>query len=165
METNIKLQTLIIAVILVGLLCLMSLLWSCRAALIPSAIGDSAVSDASGVTVYTQSGSYPSDTKEIDLYIYNHTGGEIAFGIDWELEVKQGDSWYMIPFKDGVEWIELAQTVADSETGKITVDLSKLDYSLATGKYRVIKNINGSYYTAEFTVDDNATEDGEVTFQ
>lgn len=165
METNIKLQALVMALILAGLLCTMSALWSCEAVLAPSDVGASAASEANGVTVYTQAGSYPTGTSAICLYIYNHTGSDITFGADWKLEVEKGDSWFTVPFKEEIAWPELAQSVADGVTGKLTVDLSYLDYKLTEGKYRVVKDINDSHYAAEFALDNKATEYGEVTYK
>lgn len=77
--------------------------------------------------------------------------------------MKQGETWYEIPFKKDTLWPELAQTVADGETGSLTLNLSLLDYKLTEGEYRVVKDINGITYAAEFIVDKNAYSEEEAT--
>ena len=58
-----KLQTLVMAIILVGLLCVASALWSCGASLVPSETGDTAVASGGGITVHTLLKAYPPDCQ------------------------------------------------------------------------------------------------------
>lgn len=149
-------STLVMGVILLVLMLIMAALWSCADGLAPSTVAADTPSEQDGIGIYTASQAYPPDTGIITLVIENKSGGEIAYGLEWNVEVKRGESWYKIPFREPVTIPDIAMVVKDGETGSLTVDISTLDYRFTPGTYRLVKNVGGVTLAAEFKIEENA---------
>lgn len=149
-------STLVMGLILIGLLCVMSALWSCSEGLTPSDIAADTPAEHGGIRVYTASDTYPPDVGSITLKVENKSGSETAFGIEYNAEILQGDTWYKLPFKDVITIPDIAMIVGNGETGELKIDLTLLANKLSPGTYRIIKNVSGTTLTAVFKVETNA---------
>jgi hypothetical protein len=148
-------QTLVMSLILFGLLCVMSALWSCSDGLPPSQTAADTPSEAGGVRIYTASDKYPVGVDSVTLQIENKSGGEVAFGLEWRAEVNRAGTWYKIPIKSQITIPDIARFASDGDTGSLALDFSWLDYNLNEGHYRIVKDIGGTTLAAEFEITKN----------
>ena len=144
---NIKTLTLL-TVLLLGLL-----LSSCGAPMTPSAVTPAAAD--SGITLKTQFPVYAPDVPFIQFTITNNSGAMAEFGTSWTLERLDDGTWYAVPFKPDTAWTMPLYMLSDGGTASDTAHLSILDHKFKAGTYRIVKEINDSFYTAEFSVGDS----------
>ena len=135
------------------LLLLGLLLISCGAPMTPSTVTPAA--NDSGITLQTQFPVYAPDVPFIQFTISNNSGEMAEFGTEWTLERLDGDTWYTVPFKPNTAWTQPLYMLSDGGTAAHTAYLSMLDHKLKEGTYRIVKEINNTPYTAEFTVGDS----------
>ncbi|MBQ7983669.1 MAG: hypothetical protein IJ302_08865 [Clostridia bacterium] len=135
--------------LLTAVLCL--LLASCEP-LLPSQITpDSA---AAGITLETQFPVYHRNVEKIQFIIRNNSGETAEFGTPWYIEKYKDGTWYTVPFLPDTSWTMPLIMLADGGTTSDTAVLSMLDHNFTDGTYRILKEINGRYYAAEFTIGD-----------
>ena len=134
------------------LLCLLGLI-SCGAPMTPSSVTPG--SSADGITLETQFPVYAPDIEVIQFRIENHSGKIAEFGTTWTLERMEDDVWYTIPFAPDTGFTMPLILLADGGASSGAVHLSMLDHKLKKGSYRIVKEINGTPYTVEFTVGDS----------
>ena len=132
-------------------LCL--LLASCGAPLTPSAVTPAA--EENGITLKTQFPVYAPDVPFIQFSITNNSGEMAEFGTEWSMERLEGDVWYSIPFKPNTAWTQPLYMLLDGGTASDTAHLSMLDHKFKDGTYRIVKEINDTFYTAEFAIGDS----------
>jgi len=154
-KMQIRTSTLLMDIFLIGLLCVMSALWSCSSGLPPSSVPADTPAEHGGIRIYTKSEVYSTGTSFIELIIENTSGGEIAFGLEWSAEVKLGDRWYKLPFKEPITIPDIARTVSSGESGSLNIDLSTLDFKIEAGTYRIVKSVGDVTLAAEFKVEES----------
>ncbi len=133
------------------LLLLGFLLLSCS--MTPSSVIPGAAED--GITLKTQFPVYAPDVPFIQFTIENNSGDTAEFGTPWMIERLEGDTWYTVPFAPDTTWNMPLIMLADGGTASGTAYLSMLDHKLKNGTYRIVKEINDTFYTAEFSVGDS----------
>lgn len=94
--------------------------------------------------------SLPVDTKELKAFIKNNGSEDIFYGADYSIEKLNGGNWEAVPGVSDLAFIDIAYSVAAGAEQEFTVDLSQLNPSLDAGNYRLVKNINGQTFYAEF---------------
>ncbi|MBE6613898.1 MAG: hypothetical protein E7631_01155 [Ruminococcaceae bacterium] len=134
---------------LLSLLALAALLTGCTP-LSPSPHGDVPKSDT--VTMSTQFPVYDKDIDRIQVIIENGGETNLNYGVEWAMEVQQGGSWKQIPYAEGYAWIQPLISLMPAGTYSYYVSMDMLDYDLKDGTYRVVKEISGEVYTAEFMI-------------
>ena len=132
------------------LACLLGLLFSCGMS--PSEITPD---NGGSITLQTQFPIYAPDVPFIQFSIINNSGDVAEYGTEWTLERLDGDIWYTVPFKPNVAWTQPLFMLSDGGTASDTMVLSVLDHKLKDGTYRIVKEINDTFYTAEFKVGDS----------
>jgi hypothetical protein len=105
---------------------------------------------ATPIDVMITSTSYPVGTASLTLYIMNNSAEDIYYGVDYSIEELIDNTWSVVPATADLMFIDLAQLLAANSKQEFVVDLSQLNPSLAAGSYRVVKNINGTQFYAEF---------------
>ena len=129
------------------------LLISCGAPLTPSTVTPAAEED--GITLKTQFPVYAPDVPFIQFTISNNSGELAEFGTEWALERLEGDTWYAVPFKPNTAWTQPLYMLLDGGTAADTAHLSMLDHKFKDGTYRIVKEINDTFYSAEFKIGDS----------
>ncbi|SHK26541.1 hypothetical protein SAMN02745136_02125 [Anaerocolumna jejuensis DSM 15929] len=94
--------------------------------------------------------SLPVGTKELKALIKNNGSEDIFYGADYSIEKLKGGDWKVVPGIADMAFIEIAYSAAPGTEQEFTVDLSRLKPSLKAGSYRLVKNINGQTFYAEF---------------
>lgn len=89
-------------------------------------------------------------TNEIKAVIKNNGSEDIFYGADFSIEKLNGGNWETVPGVSELAFIDIAYLAAPGSEEEITVDLSLLKPSLDAGNYRLVKNINGQTFYAEF---------------
>ena len=129
------------------------MLASCGTPLTPSTVTPAA--ETTGITLKTQFPVYAKDVEFIQFRIENNSGEMAEFGTMWTLERQEDGIWYSVPFAPDTGWTMPLIMLSDGGVTSDTVHLSMLDHKLKDGTYRIVKEINGTPYTAEFTVGDS----------
>lgn len=105
----------------------------------------------SPISLILEPKSYPVGTKSLTLKIKNASDAEISYGVDFSIEqLIGGDAWGVVPATENLMFIEIAQLLQANSEADFVVDLSQLAPSLEEGTYRIVKNINGEVFYAEF---------------
>ncbi len=134
-------------------LVLVLMLVSCGAPMTPSTVTPAA--EENGITLKTQFPVYAPDVPFIQFSIINNSGETAEFGTEWSIERLEGDMWYSVPFKPDTAWTMPLYMLLDGGTAAHTAHLSILDHKFKEGTYRIVKEINDTPYTAEFSIGDS----------
>lgn len=94
--------------------------------------------------------SLPAGVKELKAVIKNTGSEDIFYGADFSIEKLNGGNWETVPGVSELAFIEIAYSAAPGAEEEFTVDLSLLNPALDAGNYRLVKNINGQTFYAEF---------------
>lgn len=137
----------------VSVLTVLALLLSSCGGLQPSQITPGQAED--GIVLKTQFPVYAPDVPFIQFTIENNSGDMAEYGTPWSLERLEDDLWYTVPFAPDTGWTMPLIMLSDGGTSSDTVHLSMLDHKLKKGVYRIVKEINDTPYTAEFSVGDS----------
>lgn len=128
-------------------------LLSCTGTLTPSQITPG--TDEDGIVLKTQFPVYAPDVPFIQFSIANNSGETAEFGTEWKIERLEDDGWYTLPFKPDVGWTQPLFILSDGGTSSGTAHLSILDHKFKDGTYRIVKEINDTFYLAEFQIGDS----------
>lgn len=128
-------------------------LFSCTGTLTPSQVTPG--TDEDGIVLKTQFPVYAPDVPFIQFSIANNSGETAEFGTEWTIERLEDDGWYTLPFKPDIGWTQPLFGLLDGGTSSDTAHLSILDHKFRDGTYRIVKEINDTFYTAEFLIDDS----------
>lgn len=110
--------------------------------------GDTAANASLDLTL--PESSLPVGTRELKATIKNNGSEDIFYGADYSIEKLNGTNWEAVPGISDIAFIDIAYSVAPGSEQEFTADLSQLKPSLDTGKYRLVKNINGQTFYGEF---------------
>lgn len=107
--------------------------------------------EAAQMVMKTERADYDVNIDSIELEIYNATGGEVSYGLDFSLQRTIGDQTVDVEPKRPVVVPELAAVLANGATGRETVRMDGYT-PLEPGEYRLIKRIHGYEIPAGFTI-------------
>jgi hypothetical protein len=91
-------------------------------------------------------------SKELTLKLENNGAEDVFYGLEFSIETLNGNNWEVVPAVNNLMFIEIAYTLTAGSSEDFVIDLSSLNPSLTAGSYRVVKNINGIPYYAEFEI-------------
>lgn len=128
-------------------------LLSCTGTLTPSQVTPG--TDEDGIVLKTQFPVYAPDVPFIQFSIANNSGETAEFGTEWTIERLEDDGWYTLPFKPDISWTQPLFGLLDGGTSSDTAHLSILDHKFRDGTYRIVKEINDTFYQAEFQIGDS----------
>lgn len=94
--------------------------------------------------------SYPLDVEQLTVTITNHTDAEISYGTYYSIEIFQNDQWHAIPFAEDFGFNDIAILLAPGKAQKESIDLQASDFVFTEGRYRLVKELGGQVYSAEF---------------
>lgn len=104
------------------------------------------------IVVRTQYPVYGDDCVEISLYIENFSSENVEYGAEWILEKRSGDEWRKMKFIDDLAWVQPLYTLAPGGVDIANCSLEIFKYKLTDGEYRIVKELNGVWRAAEFTI-------------
>ena len=110
--------------------------------------------DASNVVLSTQYPVYGNDCDYIVVIVENNTDEKVMLGLYCMMEKKVGDEWMFVRHASGGTDDIGFYCEPDNSFSTICY-LSSLDYDLDDGEYRIVKQVDGFWYAAEFTVGDS----------
>ena len=119
-------------------------------AMVPSPHGE--IASGSAVRMYTQFPVYDKSIDRIQVILDNGGETNLEYGTEWAVEKKQGDAWVQVPFIPNSAWTQPLLVLAPGGTDSYYVHTSMLDHTLRDGQYRVVKEVSGTVYGAEFTI-------------
>lgn len=114
----------------------------------------SGMTDASNIVLSTQYPVYGNDCEYIVVIVENSTDENVMLGLYCMLEKKVGDEWMFVRHASGGTDDVGFYCEPDNSFSTICY-LSSLDYDLEDGEYRIVKQVDGFWYAAEFTVGDS----------
>lgn len=114
----------------------------------------SGMTDASNIVLSTQYPVYGNDCEYIVVIVENNTDENVMLGLYCMLEKKVGDEWMFVRHASG--GTDDVGIICEPDNSFSTICyLSSLDYDLDDGEYRIVKQVDGFWYAAEFTVGDS----------
>ena len=117
----------------------------------------SGMTDASNIVLSTQYPVYGNDCEYIVVIVENSTDENVMLGLYCMLEKKVGDEWMFV--RHAIGGTDDVGFYCEPDNSFSTICyLSSLDYDLDDGEYRIVKEVDGFWYAAEFTVDDAASD-------
>lgn len=110
--------------------------------------------DESDVILRTQYPVYDPSCEYVQVIIDNYTDEQVRYGEHWKIDQKLDGEWQPVEFKNyGFNDIGLG---ADAHSGNAySCRLSMLASELEEGEYRILKEIDGEVYAAEFRIGDS----------
>ena len=110
--------------------------------------------DESDVILRTQYPVYDPSCEYVQVIIDNYTDEQVRYGEHWKIDQRLDGEWQPVEFKNyGFNDIGLG---ADAHSGNAySCSLSMLASELEEGEYRILKEIDGEVYAAEFRVGDS----------
>ena len=86
------------------------------------------------------------DDKIIDetmtIVITNESEIQYEYGMGYDLEIKEGNSWYVVSPKYELYNLLIAYTINPGETREININLASAHGKLSSGHYRLIKEFS-----------------------
>lgn len=135
--------------LLIGLLTL-ALLTACSVSLDKGKLEQTRYGDTdfeSGVLMMVSPDVVSSDTKTLLLNIENATDKKCTFGLEYTLEVQLDEAWYVVPPKQEISVIAIAQVLDPGGSAQLEALLADAYGKLPEGTYRYVKSFsleNGS---------------------
>ncbi len=125
-----------------------------------SAYGEQ-VNDLEGVTIELTEDRYQPEGDTFELRVTNHSDDQITYGVEYALEYYNEDKWCEVETDEEISFIMIAHILEPDEEATEEINLTYYE-PLATGRYRVIRQINGEPMAAEFeVVEENEQKDEE----
>lgn len=119
----------------------------------PSIYTDADFDTSGDIAIETEYEVYGSDAPWVSYTITNRTTDEQVYGVPFSVEVKQNDAWYQVPFpEEETAWITIGIILKPNGINADSFSFSQLDYNFPDGQYRLIKEIDGKRYFAEFQI-------------
>ena len=99
---------------------------------------------------HTDGSSYSKGIQAINIEVINNSKHEIGYGIGSSLE-KEGEFWMEVVPSIETSIKEIGIILKPGEQRKETIELTSYPL-LPEGTYRVIRNISGNVYSANFDI-------------
>ena len=115
-----------------------------------SELDDDSIMDWAHLTTeYRQYELDTLDATDIRLRISNSSEDLFSFGEEFRIEKKEGDEWFVVPFKPNTAFILRGRIVEPGSTTETVLDMQLLENTLTRGEYRVVipaaKGIGGTF--------------------
>ena len=113
---------------------------------------DASLLNPTGVTLRTQHAIYDDSCNYVLIYAENESDESLRYGTEWELEKLVRGVWRTVEPDINVSFTDLAIPLDAGSTNAFVCNLFAYADSLTDGEYRIVKDISGAYYTAEFLI-------------
>ena len=97
---------------------------------------------------------YDSECEKIHITIENCSDEKIEFGSPWYLQRQYGKRWYRVYPDEGVLYFtDILYYLMPGTKRYDSCFMNTYRNSMKKGRYRIVKEINGEWYTAEFEIE------------
>lgn len=118
-------------------------------------------SSKNGITLETEKEKYKTLDNEITVNIQNENGIPFSFGEEFSIQKNIDGTWYVVPFKEGMDMFYLVGTRLKPKSSTTqTILLNRLENNLSPGEYRLVKNFSDP---SDYFLDGRDREFGGVT--
>src|SRR5690625_4269280 len=119
----------------------------------PSDTSSSPHSSLDGISMRTEKDVYREGVEQLTVVLTNASEEEVYYGKHFSVEKQTENGWEAFPFKEDVAFIEIAILLEPDDEKREDIDLTLLKNKLTGGKYRILKQIGGEEFFAEFQVE------------
>ncbi|WP_353948483.1 immunoglobulin-like domain-containing protein [Sporolactobacillus sp. Y61] len=77
------------------------------------------------IIMKTGRSTYPVHTERITVTLVNRTGKTLSYGLSYQIEKYQEGTWFQIPFRDDVAFIEIARLLKPGQMAEEDISLSE----------------------------------------
>lgn len=137
------------------ILTLLFLLTACQGALTPLPYDSEALNPNSGILMQTVYPVYGADCEELCITIENLSEDTAEFGSQWYLERLSGKHWKRVQPDIHIGFNDILYILTPNAKRYDRCYLRSYQKHLKDGRYRILKEINGAWYTAEFEIGDS----------
>lgn len=130
---------------------LVSSLFSCGEDLTPSPYGEGDFAQE-GAVLSVEHEQYDKSVESFNYMVENTGERAISFGAEYAVEVERNGQWYALPLAENAGWNEIGYVVAPGEVWENSFSFLPYRYTVSDGHYRLIKEIGGKRYCAEFQI-------------
>ncbi len=123
--------------------------------LVPSEFNDTDFDTSGDIVMTTEHAVYGVDAPEIFYIITNNTDEEILYGPDYTVEIRLDGKWYRIEFPENTLWHDIGFILKPNGTNSGSFSFSQLDFTVTEGQYRLVKELGGRHYAAQFRIGDS----------
>jgi len=95
---------------------------------------------------------YDKSVSSFHYYVENHTDNQLTFGAPYSIEVFKDGVWQSLPAREDAAWNDIAYVLEAGGEWSNSFSFFAYDYEVVDGRYRLIKEIEGKRYAAEFTI-------------
>ena len=95
---------------------------------------------------------YDKSVNSFHYYVENHTERQLTFGAPYSIEVLRDGVWQSLPLREDAAWNDIAYVLEAGGEWSNSFSFFSYDYEVVDGRYRLIKEIEGKRYAAEFTI-------------
>ena len=99
-------------------------------------------SSAKGITIQLEKEQYTTEDTEAKLILSNDSETTFVYGTEYTLEKNVNDTWYAVPFKEGIGFNTMAYHLTPNQTVNQTISLDIFNENLSAGHYRIIHAVN-----------------------
>ena len=125
-----------------------------RPLVIPGMGGEDSTADG-GISLGVQFPVYDKSCEYVTLVLANNSGKTAEFGSQWSLEKKVLGQWTAVPFGPNVGFTSELRILESGGTWARKCYLTHFVGSVGEGEYRIVKEIGGQLYAAEFEIGDS----------
>ena len=135
------------------LLVLAGCLYACgRKQADPSPYSEDQFDQTGTIVLSIEHTQYDKSVTSFNYFVENNGEDPITFGAPYEIERYRNGVWESLPPAEDAAWNDIAYVVAPGEKWGNAFSFFPYDYTVTDGRYRLIKEIGGKLYRAEFTI-------------
>ena len=108
-----------------------------------------------GIVMRTVYPIYDAECESLSVTIENNTDATIEFGSQWYLERLSGNRWKTVYPDCELVFTDILYILRPNAKRYDHCYISLYQSKLKEGRYRILKEINGDWYTAEFEIGDS----------
>jgi len=109
--------------------------------------------DESGfIRMYTEYPVYAPGMERISYFIENNGNSDAEYGDEYQILKQDGDKWWKIFPVDDATWNSILNITSPGKTSARRLNIA----TLGKGTYRIVKQINGQPYYAEFSIGESS---------
>ena len=118
----------------------------------PSPYGEDAFDRSGTIVLSIEHDQYDKSVTSFNYFVENNGTDSITFGAPYEIERYHNGTWESLPAAEDTAWNDIAYVVEPGEKWSNAFSFFPYNYTVTDGRYRLIKEIDGKLYSAEFTI-------------
>ena len=135
------------------LLVLVGCLYACgRKQADPSPYSEDQFDQTGTIVLSIEHNQYDKSVTSFNYFVENNGENPITFGAPYEIERYRNGVWESLPPAENTAWNDIAYVVEPGEKWSNAFSFFPYDYTVTDGRYRLVKEIEGKLYCAEFII-------------